>query len=151
MFGATLRCKTCNRYTDRCTCSAQAVAFIEPTTVEAVVLKWYHFSQNNSGGYFIVDDEVANDVFIQERNVQAAVSKAEDLFADRSQFCDCCGQRWSTSYIDESDGHPVPMIYGEPYTPGGMFRDEARLHYFDGRIEKVNKDNPPTWDTPKLA
>ncbi len=34
--------------------------------------KWYHFSQNNSGGHFIVDDEVAHSVPTCSSSVHAA-------------------------------------------------------------------------------
>lgn len=102
-------------------------------------LKWWHFNQNNSGGYFIINDVVSEDVFIQERSAKAARSKAESVFEDYSQYCGCCGERWSY-WIDDEDGTDEPQIYGEPISSpeaGGMFHDLATLHYFDGRIEKV--------------
>lgn len=108
-------------------------------------LKWWHFSQNNSGGKFIVDDEVAHDVFIQAPHVDYALFKAHKVLGSSGyDWCPCCGERWSF-WIDEDEGSVAPEAYGENVftCDGGYFREEARLHYFDGRVEVVKyKENP---------
>jgi|688.fasta_scaffold1316876_1 hypothetical protein len=102
-------------------------------------LKWFHYSQNNSGGYFIVDDDVAEDVYIQAPNAAEATERAEALFEPHSQYCECCGPRWSTGWVDDSDGYDVPTNYGTPVTQltAGHYRKKGRLHYYDGRVETV--------------
>lgn len=63
-------------------------------------LKWYHFRQNNSGGYFINDENVGEDVFIQASSVEEVKQKAEEIFNEYREYCDCCGERWSDDWID---------------------------------------------------
>lgn len=102
-----------------------------------VDLKWFNFSQNNSGGRFTVNENLAEEVFIQARSAEEALQKAHSLLDESNEnSCPCCGDRWSF-YIDESDGFDFPTIYGEPITQvkTSTFRRECRLHYFDGRIE----------------
>lgn len=105
-------------------------------SIESSGLKWFRFSQNNSGGRFVVDENVCEEVFIQAGNAEAAIAKAE-TFCDNSDSCECCGDRWSFYYVDDSDGYDVPTIYGKPIyeEEAGWFRNEARLHHADGRIE----------------
>ena len=101
-------------------------------------MKWFEFDQINSGGYFIDNDDVCETVFIQARNAREAVNMAEILFEPYSEYCGCCGERWSY-YVDDSDGTVTPMIYGESIyeTTAGMFREKCILHYADGRVERV--------------
>jgi hypothetical protein len=104
-----------------------------------VDLKWFNFSQNNSGGYFITNDVVACEVLIQARNAAEAIERAERIFEGHSEYCDCCGERWSF-WVDDKDGTDAPEIAGTAIheVRSGMFRNEARLHHFDGRIESVS-------------
>lgn len=103
----------------------------------AVRLKWFRFDQNNSGGYFIRDEMVCEEVFIQDVSAERAKARADSIFAgDRSEYCECCGERWSTEYVKDDDGTIEPECYGESIyqIDGNHFRDEARLHFFDGRV-----------------
>ena len=111
------------------------------TTVD---VKWYHVSQNNTGGTFRVDDNLAYHVFFQATSAKHAEAIADDIL-DNSGSCSCCGNRWDT-YWDEDDGYDVPSVYGDPYIPErGKYKfcyvesaDYARLHYLDGRVVKWN-------------
>ena len=109
---------------------------INETGELAVKLKWFHYSQNNSGGYFIKDDMVCEDVFIQDVSAKRAQLRAEEIFEDRSDYCPCCGERWYTDTSDK-DGTDVPEIYGTSIyeTDASTYHEEVRLHYFDGRVE----------------
>lgn len=104
-------------------------------------LKWWHFSQNNSGGYYHVDDMLAQDVFIQATSALEAQAKAEELFEDSSHdYCECCGERWSTYYCEEEDGKAQPMIYDTIVFEYGGWKakdkNEYRLHFYDGAVVK---------------
>ena len=101
-------------------------------------MKWFEFSQNNSGGYFIDNDDVCETVFIQARSAYEALNMAKFLFEPYSEYCGCCGERWSY-YVDDSDGTDVPMIYGVSIYEAaeGLFRKKCILHYADGRVERV--------------
>lgn len=78
---------------------------------------YFHFSQNNSGGSFDIDENVARHVIIQAHSVREAHRIASDVGiyfngCDSGQDCSCCGDRWSEIWSD-SDGTSTPLIYGE--------------------------------------
>ena len=106
-------------------------------TIE-VDLKWYETRQNNSGGRFIVDDAVAHFVLVQATSAQEAQRKLEELTEPSSDdWCECCGERWYIS-VAEGDGTDKPTLYDKPLEEyDAWFRDEARLHYYNGVIETV--------------
>lgn len=81
--------------------------------------KFYVFSQNNSGGSFVVDDKLCHRLFIEATDEGEAVRIAESMgvyFNGCAQGidCSCCGDRWY--YPDEIT---MPQPYGT-YT-----KDEA--------------------------
>lgn len=102
-----------------------------------VKLKWWVFDQNNSGGYFIKNDDVDHYVAIQAVDANHARNRAYDIFEDYSEYCECCGERWSF-WVDDEDGKDVPMIYETPYDQckKSYYRENIILHYCDGRKEK---------------
>lgn len=60
---------------------------------------FYELNQNNSGGSFIVNDELCHVLVIEADNEQDAISKAEDLGCywdgvSKGMDCPCCGDRW---------------------------------------------------------
>ena len=82
-------------------------------------LKYYLFNQNNSGGSFVVDNNLCHRVMIQARNEQEANNIAEEMGVyfngcERDMDCECCGDRWY---------HPDEMTF--PYTYGA-FNDEEQ-------------------------
>ena len=87
-------------------------------------LKWFTFSQNNSGGTFSVNDKVDAWVFIQARTPDEANNLAERIGiyfngCASGYDCGCCGDRWSSQWRDEK-GEDIPTKYGEPlegYSP----------------------------------
>jgi biotin carboxylase len=103
-------------------------------------MKWFHYDQNNSGGYFIVNDVVAEDVYIQAPSAAEAEERAEEIFEPYSQFCDCCGRRWTFGYMSDADGYDVPTNYDVPITEviATKYRKQARLHHADGSVESFN-------------
>ena len=99
-----------------------------------VKLKWFCFRQNNSGGHFVVDDVQAHDVYVQAATADEAWNRIKDQL-DYS-YCHCCGERWS-NWLDDDDGCDVPTKYDEVMwnrKPDNWFNDEARLHFYDGRV-----------------
>lgn len=104
-------------------------------------MKWFTFSQNNSGGYFDEDDNVCEIVSIQAETAKDAVRFAKRIM-DNSNSCDCCGSRWSF-YMREDDGYDVPSLYGDPLvgSKASFFRTKAILHYADGKRQIVELKN----------
>lgn len=104
--------------------------------------KFYTFSQNNSGGYFIEDDinGICEEVIVEAKNANEAwdrLQKIGDKVSGFYNYCECCGERWS-SYMDESDGKPVPCIYDTPVekVTNGAFRNRCFVHYYDDTIKE---------------
>ena len=75
---------------------------------------FYEYDQNNSGGGFIVNDDVTYNVIIEADSADEADRRAEEIgiyFDDNYEVdCECCGTRWSYAY----SGEKTPMIYGKP-------------------------------------
>lgn len=103
-----------------------------------VDLKWWGMNQNNSGGYWIVNDDVAHWVFVQARNAKEAAQIAERIVAGNSEYCECCGERWSTYSFEWEEGTDDPECYGQyykdyrPWYRGDEY--EARLYFYDGSV-----------------
>ena len=99
--------------------------------------KFYQFRQNNSGGSFVFDNDVAPYVFIEAVDHDDANRRAQNIgiYFDgclTGEDCSCCGDRWSPA--DESDAEDTPNIDGLWHTfwtdSDGLF---AIVHYMDGR------------------
>ena len=78
-------------------------------------MKFYTFSQNNSGGFFTGPAEY---VIIEAQDAQDANRRAEEagLYfngCESGSDCPCCGDRWSEQWSDDY-GDAEPMIYGKP-------------------------------------
>lgn len=108
---------------------------------------FYCFNQNNSGGGFDIDDDVAHFVIIEAASADAANERAESIGiyfngCDTGNDCPCCGDRWYPAWSDEGD--ETPVIYGQPvseqsdmFTPTGD--PYAHVYYADGRKESFRK------------
>lgn len=78
-----------------------------------VDVNFYRFSQNNSGGHFDVDDNVAHVVVIQAMSEEHAIKLIEPMIEDQSGSCACCGDRWylSPDMIEEGDHEHDAEVY----------------------------------------
>jgi hypothetical protein len=66
---------------------------------EEAGLKFYEYSQNNTGGSFATDDNLCHRLFIEANSSDEADSIAEGLGCywngvDEGSDCPCCGDRW---------------------------------------------------------
>ena len=60
---------------------------------------FYKFDQNNSGGHFVVNDNLCHYLIIEAANAEQAIEMAENLGCywngvEHGQDCPCCGDRW---------------------------------------------------------
>ena len=115
-------------------------------------MKFYEWSQNNSGGGFDVNDKVTHRVFIEASTKEEAEDKAASLgiYYDgvlRGRDCDCCGDRWY--YPDELE---FPMKWDnstvlssvEEYAQWmadkyGWCKPDAYIYYNDGTKKEIYK------------
>lgn len=77
--------------------------------------KFFHFSQNNSGGHFHADESVAHHVIIEAVDALHANARAESIGlyfdgCDKDIDCSCCGDRWYAKWNGDV-GDAGPMIY----------------------------------------
>jgi hypothetical protein len=100
-------------------------------------LRWFTFSQNNSGGRFAVDDKVDAYVIIQAPDADTANQLAERIgIYFNGVFdgydCECCGDRWS-SLFSYDDGTDTPQIYGQevPYSPDAVMTSDRQGDIWD--------------------
>lgn len=104
---------------------------------------WYHYNQNNSGGYFVSDDNVGEDVFIQAYSAEEANELMEAIVYssyEYSSYCHCCGERW---YINARQGYDEPSKYGKSIFTGYKSYDpkgHAILYGLNGRKAKLTRD-----------
>jgi len=64
-------------------------------------MPFYHFRQNNSGGYFT---KPAHHVYVEADNRDEAVETFTTIngcYLDSSRDCKCCGSRWDSFISDE--------------------------------------------------
>ena len=114
-------------------------------------LKWFLFQQNNSGGYFDVDNKVCHRVFIQATNASEAEDIAEGLGiyfngVDNGNDCGCCGDRWSSADIVELPVKyfgAIELTTVEEYAQYladtyGSTTPDGRLFYKNGNVVDVN-------------
>lgn len=106
-------------------------------------MPFFHYSQNNSGGFFQVIPAagISQHVIVEARDAKDADERAEGigLYFDGSGDCECCGTRWSSlSDWSTREGTSEPMIWDTPaerYRTGwSECRPAVFVHYLDGRV-----------------
>ena len=116
-------------------------------------MKYFEFSQNNSGGSFDVDDKLCHRLIIQAETEEQAVTKAEEMgvYFDGCQNgidCNCCGDRWyspSEVQIDKmAKVYKKPMESIEDYAQFianeyGWTTPDVRIFYADGKVTEIFK------------
>lgn len=117
-------------------------------------MPFYHFHQNNTGGYFIFDEKqgISCNVIIEGDNLDEIIKRAKaiGIYFDgckKGYDCRCCGDRWTRPWPDEPLDK-VPTQYGKRVYPNQSYRQvgligikwmkkgkpEGYIHYKDGRI-----------------
>jgi hypothetical protein len=105
-------------------------------------VKFFHFSQNNPGGEFHVNDQLAHHVVIEAIDRRDANRRAERVGiyfdgVESERDCSYCGDRWREQWENE-EGNEVPSLYGTPIhevKPGLMPEwSHTRIHYANGCV-----------------
>lgn len=108
-------------------------------------MKFYEFSQNNSGGSFECNESLTHRVLIEAQDSDEANRIAESLGmywdgVEEGMDCPCCGNRWSPV----SSGDEIVF----PYRYGRFTLDEAKSiaeklggEVVDGKKSKFNLGN----------
>lgn len=108
-------------------------------------MAFFHFSQNNSGGSFDLNEEsgITHHVIIEAENSSKANQIMGELINDCWEggdggYCSCCGERWHEQYSGD-DGTDEPMVYNlKPEDHEDFFMEKGKsvcIHYADGKKE----------------
>ena len=94
--------------------------------------KFFHFSQNNSGGFHHVDEVVdVGGVVFEADSATEANDRARKAGVFARHFCECCGPRFSPAWETETGESTVEAsawaAFGEPVV----------VHFKDGTSRKM--------------
>jgi hypothetical protein len=102
---------------------------------------FYAFRQNNSGGSWIRNDVVDVYLVIEARSDKEAEQRAFDIAQDYSDYCSCCGHRWSFDWADKTinaANESELVLEVQAILKGGYDKTaSAIVHYYNGETEKV--------------
>ena len=78
-------------------------------------MAFFHYSQNNSGGFYVGPPHV----IIEADNAEKAdeIAQKNGVYFDGvidGMDCSCCGDRWSSAEVWDDEGDSEPNIYGKP-------------------------------------
>lgn len=109
-------------------------------------MKFYEWSQNNSGGCFTVDDNVSNRVIVEAESYDTAEEK---MFSFGMYYngvsdgtdCGCCGDRWYTGDEVELKEFATVEEYAQHITNryGWFDENDCIIHYADGSKKTFGK------------
>lgn len=110
--------------------------------VREIKTKYFRFHQNNSGGSFVIDDArgLGVNVWVEAQSAADANARAESIGiyfngCDSGADCECCGDRWSSQWRDES-GADEPEINQEW---DFRWHDKVYVHHIDGTIDRLGR------------
>jgi hypothetical protein len=105
-------------------------------------MSFFTYRQNNSGGHWVVDENLSVVVIVEAHNSAVANDLAETIgvYFDGVGDCDCCGYRWTE--CDEEDATDIPMVHSRTvaeymaseYVHSRLYH-EVVVHYLDGKKE----------------
>jgi len=101
-------------------------------------MPFFHFDQNNSGGGYDADENVAPIVVIEAVDADAANDKAEELgvyFGGVSdgRDCECCGDRWYAVEDYDAKDKPDERLILQHASWKNQGSPYAHVHYADGK------------------
>lgn len=113
-----------------------------PKRTVTITTWFYTYKQNNSGGNFLKDENVAEVVIIEAASSEEADAKAKSIGiyfdgCEDGRDCNCCGDRWSTASY--SNAYAKPGIYGVPIQKyrGWFESTEAIIYFVNGKKKRV--------------
>ena len=107
---------------------------------------FYELTQNNSGGYFDVDDRICHRLFIEADSANGANEKAEELGCYwegvyKGFDCPCCGDRWYMcnendvlAYDKFANIEEYAQYIANNY---GWTTPDVRIYYKDGTVKEI--------------
>ncbi len=100
-------------------------------------MSYYVYDQNNSGGFYITNDDVMSVVIVEADNFDEATETITKIVEDYSDFCYCCGERWAIY---------DPRVYKTVSIPGVELEGEALLYRKDGTKKIIPWEMYGMWE-----
>lgn len=104
---------------------------------------FYLFSQNNSGGYYIEDENlgISERIFIEAKSKEQALSIFNEIAEKYGQsafyeYCTCCGERWNDISGSFEDEKGIGKHMADYYN----FIEAYSIIKLDGTIENYMKN-----------
>ena len=104
-------------------------------------MKFFTINQNNSGGYFIQNNNVDQLVCVEAKNAEVATKILQNIVEGYSDYCECCGERWYISLDDNYCTYFINDGYGCDISEKidvSEYRQNIIIHYMDGVRKKYN-------------
>lgn len=110
-------------------------------------MKKYRFAQNNVGGKFVINNNVAEYVIIEAENSEKATEKFMSILENNDDsgygdYCPCCGDRWCydiSEYDVISDDEIAKLITTKSY-----FSNTVVEYLNNGKVNRFLKDEVKT-------
>ena len=95
---------------------------------------FYTFEQNNSGGYYEVDEVIAHVVIVEADSWEEANDIAGHKGVFSYDYCSCCGERFDPQHKSKKGYATIK----EALKPADWMRadKEVRVHFKDGSVSK---------------
>lgn len=100
---------------------------------------FWTYNQNNSGGEYIKNEDIAEFVIIEADDYREANTRAKMIGLNPdAAYCKCCGKRWSPMNSHDTP-NGVPKIYDRKVEDYVSWKPDSHaiIHYKDGRKEKI--------------
>lgn len=125
----------------------EAKTLSEARDEETGPLLWYQFRQNNSGGYWDINEKVGIEVWVEAANAKGAERVTEELglFEGGSGNCPCCGDRWYF-WLDDDDGEVAPNIGAKNIWGHDNRVNVCHLYFANGEHVACNFIEVDSWD-----
>ena len=92
--------------------------------------------QNNSGGHFIIDEDVNQSVIVESKDRESAEEKMEDLLKGKHAMCECCGPRWEMYPWEEIDSDHLELIKLKEVVED-KYEANCVVHFIDGEKKQI--------------
>lgn len=110
-------------------------------------MAFYQWNQNNSGGIFVVNDQLCHRIIVEADTMKEAEHKAFDMGVYYNGCydgidCDCCGDRWycadTVDIPNESYSYDSVEDYAQHLADEyGWTTPDIRIFYKNGEVEDI--------------
>jgi len=103
-------------------------------------MAFYAYDQNNSGGYCVQDEVIADLVIIEANDRKQANKIADKKGLFDYDYCDCCGPRFSAYDGEYQCYATVDSAIADDFRTHDEFKSypSVRIHFLDGTVRRLH-------------